>query len=81
MQIINLTDAKAKFSEVISQTEMGEEFIVTKMGKPVARISHADKDIKPSILGLMTGQSQIPDDFNQWPAEEAGFLEISDDNQ
>ncbi len=37
--VLNLTEAKAKFSEVIDRVSHGEEIIVTRMGQPVARIS------------------------------------------
>jgi prevent-host-death family protein len=37
--VLNLTEAKAKFSEVVDRVSHGEEIIVTRMGHPVARIT------------------------------------------
>ncbi len=34
MKIYSVTDAKAKFSQVVEIVLQGEEIIVTKMGKP-----------------------------------------------
>ncbi len=34
-------EAKTKFSELIARTEKGESFVVTKNGRPVARITPA----------------------------------------
>jgi prevent-host-death family protein len=38
MQTIGAFDAKTHFSQIIEQVLTGEEFTVTKHGKPVARI-------------------------------------------
>jgi antitoxin (DNA-binding transcriptional repressor) of toxin-antitoxin stability system len=38
--ILNLTEAKAKFSEVVERASRGKEIIVTHMGCPVAYRSH-----------------------------------------
>jgi prevent-host-death family protein len=37
--VLNLTEAKAKFSEVVDRVSHGEEIIITRMGHPVARIT------------------------------------------
>lgn len=71
MYIINVTEAKARFSEVVNQVIAGEEIIVERMGKPVVRISRYEPVKKQQRLGLMAGQATIPDDFSQWPDEEA----------
>jgi prevent-host-death family protein len=39
MPTYNLTDAKAKLSEVLNEVLASEERIITKMGKPIARIA------------------------------------------
>ncbi len=36
---IGAYEAKTKFSELIARTERGESFLVTKNGRPVARIA------------------------------------------
>ena len=33
--ILTLSDAKARFSEIVEKAVKGEEFVVTRMGKPV----------------------------------------------
>ncbi len=78
MYIINVTDAKARFSEVISQVIAGEEVIVERMGKPVVRISRYEPVKERGRLGLMAGQATIPENFGEWPEEEAKNLGIVD---
>ena len=76
MKIYSVTDAKAKFSQVVESVLQGEEVIVTKMGKPAVKISAYKPIAESKRLGLMKGQATIPDDFEQWNIEEAKFLGI-----
>lgn len=38
MRSMTLADAKAQLSAVVDQVEAGEEIVITRRGKPVARI-------------------------------------------
>ncbi|MEM8676753.1 MAG: type II toxin-antitoxin system prevent-host-death family antitoxin [Cyanobacteria bacterium P01_G01_bin.67] len=74
MKIYSVTDAKAKFSQVVESVLQGEEVIVTKMGKPAVKISAYEPVTENKRLGLMKGQASIPDDFGDWDESEAKFL-------
>lgn len=76
MKIYSVTDAKAKFSQVVESVLQGEEVIVTKMGKPAVKISAYKPTSGNQRLGLMKGQAKIPDDFGDWTEAEAKFLGI-----
>lgn len=76
MKIYTVTDAKAKFSQVIESVLQGEEVIVTKMGKPAVKISAYESTSDNQRLGLMKGKATIPDDFGDWTDSEAKFLGI-----
>jgi prevent-host-death family protein len=39
--VIGVYEAKTKFSEIIARAEKGESFVVTRNGRPVARIEPA----------------------------------------
>ncbi len=78
MKIYSVTDAKAKFSQVIESVLQGEEVIVTKMGKPAVKISAYKPITDNQRLGLMKGKATIPDDFGEWDEEEAKILGIID---
>lgn len=39
MSTLGVYDAKARFSELIDRAEKGEEIIVTRHGRPVARVA------------------------------------------
>lgn len=78
MTCMNVTEAKATFSNVVERAQMGEETIVTKMGKPVAKVIPYPPSSRTKRLGLFEGQITISDDFDQWPEPEAKVLGIID---
>lgn len=65
--IINIHEAKTQFSKLIARIESGEEIIIAKSGKPVARLVPLDylEDRKPGIAeGRVTDAffEPLPDD-------------------
>lgn len=76
--ILNLTDAKARFSEVVERVSHGEEIIVTRMGRPVARISRYECAAANRRLGLFEGRIHLAEDFDEWPADIARQLGLTD---
>jgi len=76
MRTINITHAKSHLSEVINQVIAGEDIIIERMGKPVARISRYEPSHEQPRIGLMAGQAVIPDDFDEWSIDEAIALGI-----
>lgn len=51
---ISITDAKAKLTDLVRKAEEGEEVILTRHGKPVARAPRrkADADLRRAKGGL-----------------------------
>ena len=45
-QLIGAFEAKTHFSSILEKAEQGEDFIITKRGKPVAKIIPFDKEKK-----------------------------------
>ncbi|CRI65463.1 Prevent-host-death family protein [Thiocapsa sp. KS1] len=76
--ILNVTDAKARFSEVVEQASQGQDIIITRMGKPVVRITRYAPELSNQRLGLFQGQLRIADDFDAWPEEIARDLGMVD---
>ena len=67
--ILTLSDAKARFSEIVDKAVAGEEFIVTRMGKPVVRISRFAAPRQPRKLGDLAGRIRMSADFDDWPPD------------
>lgn len=64
MQTINIHQAKTNLSKLIEKTSKGEEVIIAKAGKPVAKLVAYKEKLKPRKLGLLKGKIFIPDNFN-----------------
>ena len=64
IQQVNIHEAKTQLSRLIELTQTGQEFIIAKAGKPVARLTPIGRGKPPRRLGLLDGQIQVPDDFN-----------------
>ena len=83
MQIINISDAKASLSKLIAQVLNGEEVIIGKAGKPVAKLVPYTQDTSPRQLGAgqWKGKIWIADDFDDLPEDVLALFvgEVEDD--
>lgn len=64
MQVINIHEAKTNLSRLIEKTLAGEDVIIAKAGKPVAKLVAYKEKVKPRKFGLLKGKIWISDDFN-----------------
>ena len=79
--MLTLSDAKARFSEIVEKAVNGEEFIITRMGSPVVRISRFRKQGQPPKLGDLAGQIRISKDFDEWPVDLQEALGMAGPNE
>jgi prevent-host-death family protein len=65
MQTVNVHEAKTHFSRLVDQAAAGEEIIIAKAGKPVARLVPLASSHRPKRrLGALAGVAVIPADFD-----------------
>lgn len=64
MKQVNLYEAKTQLSRLVEAAAAGEEVIIARAGKPVARLSALEKPRQERRLGVLDGRMKIPDDFN-----------------
>lgn len=77
MEIINISEAKAQLSAVIERVaSTGEEVLIGKAGKPIAKIVRYEPARNNRRLGFFSGQIKIKPDFDEWPEDIATFLGI-----
>ena len=76
--ILTLSDAKARFSEVVDKATKGEVFVVTRMGKPVVRITRFVAHDQSRKLGDFAGQIRLSEDFDEWPPDLQEVLGMAD---
>ncbi len=64
MTIYNVHEAKTHFSKLLEQVLKGEEVVIAKAGKPVARILPVIKDVPTRKPGNDAGKIIIAPDFD-----------------
>jgi antitoxin (DNA-binding transcriptional repressor) of toxin-antitoxin stability system len=61
---VNIFEAKTQLSKLIAMVENGEEVVIARAGKPVARLSRLEPK-KPKIrFGGLKGKIWVADDFD-----------------
>lgn len=74
MTIRNVSEAKAELSALLVKVERGEEVVISRAGKPVARLVPIKRLTRPRKGGGLKGQGWIAPDFDELdPAIEALF--------
>lgn len=76
MTTVNLYEAKSQLSKLVDRAAAGEEIIIAKSGRPLARLSALSVRREPRPLGLLRGEIRIAEDFEA-PLPESlrkGFL-------
>ena len=61
---VNIHEAKTHLSRLLERVAPGEEVIIAKAGKPVAKLVPLDNQPKGRVLGSAEGEFTVPDDFN-----------------
>ena len=63
MKTVNVHEAKTKLSELLKKVEAGEEIVIARAGKPVARLVPAAKTRK-RVFGFDKRKWELPEDFD-----------------
>jgi prevent-host-death family protein len=71
MVVRNISEAKAELSSLIAMVQRGDEVILAKAGKPVAKIIPYSGAAGKRVPGSMEGEIWIAPDFDQLPADMA----------
>ena len=70
MLVTTITEAKASLSKLIESVQAGEEIIIGKAGKPVARLSAYDSEGEDRVLNdPWKGKVFMADDFDETSEE------------
>lgn len=62
--MVNIYEARTHLSRLVDKAAQGEDIIIARAGKPVARLSRIEPKTGKRPLGLLDGQFSVPDDFN-----------------
>ena len=65
MQTVNIHAAKTHLSRLVDAAANGEEIVIARAGKPVARrVPRAGPERKKRVLGTLAGKLKVSDDFD-----------------
>jgi prevent-host-death family protein len=67
----NIHEAKTHLSRLVERAAAGEEIIISKAGRPVARLGPIPRAVTPREPGHWRGRVLIHEDFDELPAELA----------
>lgn len=70
MRIVNIHSAKTHLSRLIAEVAAGEEIVIAKAGKPVARLLPFEPRREPRQPDLLKGKIWIADNFDDPLPEE-----------
>ena len=64
MKSVNVHEAKTHFSKLLARVEKGHQVLISRAGKPVARlVPHAERPRAP-VFGGDRGTFVVPEDFD-----------------
>lgn len=73
MTVKNVSDAKAELSALLVLVENGEEVVISRAGKPVAKLVAMETARPERVLGRLRGQIWTSEDFDA-PSSEIEAL-------
>ena len=72
MKIVNVHEAKTQLSRLLESVEAGEDIVIARAGKPVARLVRVPEGAR--VPGRLKGRIRIADDFDAPLPPEMGGL-------
>jgi prevent-host-death family protein len=67
-EAFNMHEAKTHFSRLVERVEAGEEIIISRAGRPVARLVPLDARPQARVPGRWRGRVRLAPDFDQTDA-------------
>ena len=66
MAQVGMHEAKTKLSQLVQRAEAGEEIVIARNGKPVARlVPVASRNSLADVYGVWRGRVWMADDFDE----------------
>ncbi len=70
--MVNIHQAKTHLSQLVEQAAAGEEVVIARAGRPVARlVAYNAPQTRGLRFGLFRGQIEMAEDFRDIPADLA----------
>lgn len=72
MAEVNVYEAKTQLSRLLNRAEAGEDIVITRHGRPVARLAPVSQERPQRTLGRLRGRIHLSADFDE-PLPEGVF--------
>ena len=72
--IVNMHDAKSSLSRLVKRAASGEEILIARNGKPVARLTRLSSRKSAAMVGAFAGKLHMAADFDSIPPEFGPYL-------
>ena len=66
---VNVHEAKTHLSRLLERVEAGEEVVVARAGRPIARLIPFQRRQEPRVPGMWRGRVTFADDFDVTPED------------
>jgi len=70
VRTINIHAAKTHLSRLVEDAAAGEEIVIAKAGKPIARLCPLGEPKRKRMLGRLGGKLVVPDNFDRLYEDE-----------
>ena len=67
VNVVNVYEAKTNLSKLLDRVERGEEIVLGRAGRPVARLSAYRPRRTPRVPGRLAGRIEMAPDFADTP--------------
>jgi prevent-host-death family protein len=64
MTTVNMFEAKTQLSKYVEMAEKGQDVVIARAGRPVARLTQLEPEKRHVHFGLMKGRMSVADDFD-----------------
>jgi prevent-host-death family protein len=68
---INVHEAKTHFAKLLQRVALGEEVVITRAGRPIAKLVQIQPDVLERAPGSARGEVRVGEDFDA-PLPEDG---------
>lgn len=66
---VNVYEAKTRLSQLLEKAAAGDEVVIARNGKPMARLVPFQRGSRTSTFGALRGQIWMAPDFDETPEE------------
>lgn len=82
MQFVNVSEAKAQLSKLLERAQAGEEIVLARAGRPVARLVQYAPPQPDRVPGVWKDKVWVADDFDDTSEDLiSAFYDVRDDDR